>query len=128
MRSLFYVLSALAVMALAVWAYNENHKTQQAMAEVQDLRREIRALREALGVQRAEWAYLNRPDRLRELAEMNFLRLGLMPLTGAQFGRIDEIVYPLPEPASALDNSIEVIGELMGDALGTIEHTRGEAP
>jgi len=113
MRSLFYVLSALAVMGLAVWAYNENHKTQQSIANANDLRREIRALREAISVQRAEWAYLNRPDRLRELADLNFPRLGLMPLAGAQFGRIDEIAYPLFEQAwepalePVLSNAIE---------------------
>jgi len=116
MRSLFYVLSALAVMALAVWAYNENHKTQQAKAQVSELRREIHALREAISVQRAEWAYLNRPDRLRELVSMNFARLELMPLTGVQFGRIDEIVYPLPEPEPepepAFSDAIEVLGEI----------------
>jgi hypothetical protein len=112
MRSLFYLLSALAVMALAVWAYNENHKNQQARAEVLELRREIRSLREAISVQRAEWAYLNRPERLRALAEMNFNRLALMPMTGAQFGRIDEIVYPLPEPEPALSDAIEVLGDI----------------
>jgi len=126
MRSLFYVLSSLAIMALAVWAYNENHKTQQSRAAVTELRQEIRLLREAIGVQRAEWAYLNRPDRLRELVEMNFARLQLMPMTGTQFGRIDEIVYPLPEPQSDIDpdahpeaaisNAIEVLGDIQHTA------------
>jgi cell division protein FtsL len=101
MRGLLYLLSALGVMALAVWAYNENHKTQQARAELRELHREIRSLREAIGVQRAEWAYLSRPERLQELAKMNFMRLRLIPLGGGQFGRIDEIVYPLPPDPGA---------------------------
>jgi cell division protein FtsL len=96
MRGLLYLISALGVIGLAIWAYNENHKTQQAMAEVRELHREIQSLREAIGVQRAEWAYLGRPERLQELAKMNFMRLRLIPLAGSQFGRIDEIVYPLP--------------------------------
>ncbi|GAB4261382.1 MAG: cell division protein FtsL [Pararhodobacter sp.] len=94
MRALFYVLSAFAVIGLAVWAYDQNHRTQQAISEARELRREIRSLREALSVQRAEWAYLNRPERLRALAEMNFARLGLMPLVSSQFGQIDEVAYP----------------------------------
>jgi hypothetical protein len=96
MRWLGYVLSVLAVIGLAVWAYGQNHQTQTAMAELRDLRREIRQLREALDVQNAEWAFLNRPDRLRVLADLNFERLGLLALTGERFGRIDEIAYPLP--------------------------------
>lgn len=98
MRWMGYVASALAVILLAVWAYGQNHQTQQAMQDVRELRREIRQLREALEVQTAEWAYLNRPDRLRDLAELSFERLGLGPLTGERFGRIDEIAYPMPDP------------------------------
>jgi hypothetical protein len=98
MRWMGYLLSVLAVMGLAIWAYDQNHKTQTAMAEVRDLRREIRDLREALEVQNAEWAFLNRPARLRELVDLNFERLRLMPMTGDSFGRIDEIAYPLPAP------------------------------
>lgn len=103
MRSLFYILSALAVMGLAMWAYQQNHLTHVAREEVRDLRREIRSLREALQVQHAEWAYLNRPDRLRALTEMNFQRLGLMPMTGEQFGGIGDIAYPTPV-ASTVEN------------------------
>lgn len=101
MRGLGYLLSVLAVIGLAVWAYGQNHQTQQSMNEARELRREIRQLSEAIEVQRAEWAFLNRPDRLRQLVEMNFERLGLIAMTAERFGRIDEIAYPLPAPLAA---------------------------
>ena len=61
------------------------------------LHREIGAAHERLGMLRAEWAYLNRPDRLRDLAELNYERLGLLPLMPDAFGSVDHIIYPLPE-------------------------------
>ena len=96
MRPVLYVLSFLAVMALAFWAYRENYDTQAALRDMGKLQNEIASLRDALALQRAEWAYLNRPDRLRELATLNFDRLGLLPLEPAQFGAAAQVSYPAP--------------------------------
>ncbi|MBK0327331.1 cell division protein FtsL [Rhodobacteraceae bacterium F11138] len=95
MKSIAYVLAALAVFGLAFWAYRENYATQRALSDTQRLQRQIGAAQVRLSVLRAEWAYLNRPDRLRELAEINFDRLGLLPLRPDQFGRVDEVNYPV---------------------------------
>lgn len=97
MKAVFYVLAAVVVMGLGFWAYQENYKTQQAIKEVRQLHREIGAAHERLGMLRAEWAYLNRPDRLMELAELNFDRLGLLPLMPDAFGDVSRIIYPLPD-------------------------------
>jgi hypothetical protein len=94
MRSVAYVLAAMAVFGLAFWAYRENYATQRVLSETQRLQREIGEAQVRLSVLRAEWAYLNRPDRLAELAEINFDRLGLLPLRPDQFGRIDEVSFP----------------------------------
>lgn len=94
MRNLMLVLSGLLVMGLAFWAYRENYRTQAEIAAVRDLQQEIRQLKESLSVLNAEWAYLNRPDRLRELADLNFARLGLLPLEPEQFGEVSTIIYP----------------------------------
>ncbi len=97
MKGLLYVLTALAVFGLAFWAYRENYATQQALSHTQNLQRQIGQAQVRLTVLRAEWAYLNRPDRLRDLAEINFDRLGLLPLRPDQFGRVDQVPYPAPD-------------------------------
>ncbi|MGP6086579.1 cell division protein FtsL [Antarctobacter jejuensis] len=97
MRSLLFLLSALAVIGSGYWAYHENYRTQAELDNVDDLRREIGAARERLAILRAEWAYLNRPDRLQDLTVLNFGRLGLLPLRPDQFAGIDQIAYPQPE-------------------------------
>jgi hypothetical protein len=94
MRAVLYVLSFLGLIALGFWAYRENYATQAALKEVETLQRQIVGLRAALSVQRAEWAYLNRPDRLRDLATANFDRLGLLPMEPSQFGSAAQVAYP----------------------------------
>lgn len=108
MRSLFYVLTALSVIGLAFWAYHENYKTQDAQARAETLQRDISRARQRLRMLRAEWAYLNRPDRLRDLAEINFDRLGLLPLQPYQFGKIDQVAYPA-EDELPITNPVDVI-------------------
>ena len=112
MRSILYMLTALGVIGLAFWAYRETHRTQQSTAELRQLQREISGLREALSVQRAEWAFLNRPERLRELVELNHERLRLMPMAPEQFGTVEQVPYPPPEPALWLTDPIETRGSL----------------
>lgn len=110
MKTLFYLLCAFAVMGLAFWAYQENYQTQAALKESAGLKREIGELRETLAVLEAEWAYLNRPERLAELAEINFDRLGLLPLAPEQFGSVEQVAFP--PPLLAISTPIEVRGQL----------------
>lgn len=108
MRSFFFVLTALLVMVLAVWAYRQNYETQARLRDVRDLRTEIADLRERASVLRAEWAYLNRPERLADLADLNFDRLGLLPLRPDHFGHIDQITFPI-EPLPTMSTPIDVM-------------------
>ena len=107
MRSLLYVMSALAVIGLAVWAHQETLDTKKSLKEVRSLNNQIVAANTRLGILRAEWAYQNRPDRLRDLVNLNFDRLGLLPLMPDGFGRVDQVSYP-PLPEIELGRTVEV--------------------
>ena len=96
MKSILYLACILAVMGLAFWAYRENYRTQAAMSEMSNVQRQIAELREELGILRAEWAYLNRPSRLRDLVDLNFEKLQLVPIESGQFLDLDNVDYPKP--------------------------------
>lgn len=107
MKNFMYILCCAFVVGLAYWAYTENYSTQASVKRVQTLQAQIAKEREAIAVLNAEWAYLNRPDRLRELADMNFERLGLVPLSAQHFGSAEWIQYPDSE-ANTLKQPIDV--------------------
>lgn len=109
MKSFFSVLAAMIVMGLAYWAYQENYRTQEALKEVRKLQREIAENRVTLGVLKAEWAYLNRPDRLRELVMLNYEKLQLLPLEPTQFGQVDQVAFPVD--TGPITNPIELSAE-----------------
>lgn len=111
MRSVLYLLTTLIVMGLAFWAYRENYRTQAAIGEMSDIQRQIGRLREDLGVLRAEWAYLNRPERLRQLVNLNFDKLKLVPFGSDQFVDVGQVAFPAPkapEPPPGTDRGAEI--------------------
>ena len=105
MRTLTSLACVLVVMGLAFWAYRENYRTQAAISHMGQVQRETAGLREDLGVLRAEWAYLNRPERLRDLVDLNFDRLHLIPAESGQTAGIGNIDYPKPPPPPASDDT-----------------------
>jgi 16S rRNA (cytosine1402-N4)-methyltransferase len=98
MRGFPIFLAALAVIGLGYWAYSPDDPDPGRDPRCRTLQREIGAERERLSVLRAEWAYLNRPDRLRELVDFNFERLELLPMVPEQFGTVAELPRPRPVP------------------------------
>ena len=97
MKGFLLMLGLALVMASATWAYKVNYRTHAALDSVSRLHREIIEEAEAISVLSAEWAYLNRPDRLRALTEAHFSELQLMPLHPDHFSDPLKVVYPTPE-------------------------------
>jgi hypothetical protein len=102
MRILIYILSSALVVLVAYWAYTENYTTQASSRRVDALHRQIADENQAIAIMKAEWAYLNRPERLAELADLNFERLQLVPLAAQHFAELETI--PLPPRQVVIPN------------------------
>ena len=120
MRALLSTLSFIAVMALAFWAYRENYATQTQLKEMAKVQDQIAALRDEIAMQKAEWAYLNRPTRLRDLAAMNLDRLGLMPMAPLQLASVADVALPMAQPLmmAGTDQSDGVLAPLLVGSEG----------
>lgn len=70
-----------AIMVMAVTLFLITYQAQNVEKEVAALNRKAIAEQEAIHVLRAEWSYLNRPERLSALAERH---LGLQAIAPAQ--------------------------------------------
>jgi cell division protein FtsL len=76
------------VAAVGFGLFHVKYKVQALEEEVTQLNSRIVHEQEQLHVLRAEWAYLNRPERLEDL---NRRLLGLVPVSPAQFGILDDL-------------------------------------
>ena len=111
MRSFIFVIMFGAVIGIAYWAYQENIRTKQELANAEDLQTAIGEARNRLAILRAEWAYQNRPRRLQDLADLNFENLQLMPLSAEHFSRVDEVGFPAPLQIDLSDLEIVEIAQ-----------------
>ncbi len=101
MTRLGFALSMIAVVATAAWAYHVNYRTKTTLGQVDRLRGQIAAEREAVEVLRVEWAYLNAPDRLARLVALHNDRLGLEPMGPQHFDEVAAIPFQPRAPAPA---------------------------
>lgn len=97
MRGLVYIAAAGMVALSAVWAYRVNYAAQDALDRVAALRSEIAGEREALVVLRADWAWLNAPERLSRLVAAHAGALGLRALDATHFVAIADVPMRPPE-------------------------------
>lgn len=75
-------LISMVCMAIAAFGlYLVKYSVQDVQRDVAVLEHDLEKERESLHLLNAEWAYLNRPDRLRDLAEKH---LALEPLDSRQ--------------------------------------------
>ena len=95
--------------ALGLWAYKINYDSRAADQRVKMLEKSILSANKQLKILNAEWAHLNRPDRLRKLAEYYFFELRLTPINPDDFISFSNVYWgePTENPSTALlDNRL----------------------
>lgn len=82
------VFWVVLIVGLALGLFQIKHAVQRLEDELAALNHDLLASEEATHVLRAEWAYLNRPERLAKLAGRH---LDLEPATAQQVGGFDMV-------------------------------------
>lgn len=91
------LLFGVLAIGLALVLFGVKYEVQDVEEELARLDQDIANERRSIHVLRAEWAYLNNPDRLRGLAKAH---LDLQPLAPEQLGSFASLPWPTP-PAKA---------------------------
>ena len=91
LRFLLFATLIVSTFSLGLWAYKINYESRAAYQRVNNLEESILSLNKEVKILNAEWAHLNRPERLRKLVEYYFLELGLNPINPDDFIAFSEI-------------------------------------
>ena len=95
--------------ALGLWAYKINYDSRAADQRVKELEKSILLANKRFKILNAEWAHLNRPDRLRKLAEYYFFELRLTPINPDDFISFSDVYWGESienESTASLDNQL----------------------
>ena len=65
----------------AIWAYQMNYETRAKKKQILEVTKKINSTLNRIELLRAEWAFLNSPERLSRLVDENFLNLNLIPIS-----------------------------------------------
>lgn len=98
MRRLPLLAWVFAVVIAVFLLYRVKYEVQALKSQVEEASRQLEAEKEALHVVAAEWAYLNRPARLRSLAEKYLSSSGM---TADRVAEIEAVPFPKTTQAAA---------------------------
>lgn len=87
------LVTLCAAAGAGLYLYQVKHSVSELDRQLRDINRRTEQARERTQVLRAEWALLNEPDRLRQVAQRY---LTLEPMTPTQFVRLSDMERRLP--------------------------------
>jgi hypothetical protein len=96
MKRVTRLLWPLLFAGLVIGLYNLKAQVEDQEKELARIQRAIEDEREAIQVLRAEWSYLNHPERLRRLAAA---KLDLQPVVQRQMASMERLAQRLAEAA-----------------------------
>jgi cell division protein FtsL len=94
MIRVFSIVLVVAVIALSIGLYDIKYRAEAAEKRAAQIERDIASEQEGIRVLRAEWSYLNQPERIQELAKRY---TGLEPMKASQIGSFADV--PMPHKA-----------------------------
>lgn len=98
MRKFMPLLWMPVLVIAAFLLYRVKYEVQAIKSQITETSRALESEREALHVVAAEWAYLNRPERLQALADKY---LATSSLTVEQIAEVEAIPFPKSTVADA---------------------------
>ena len=102
----FNVLAVLALVGSAAYAYSIKYETILYSERLKKTRNANNALRDQIGILRAEWAHLARPENIQMLAGRH---LDLQQLDLMQIGTIGELP-DRPPKMDSIGRKLEMLG------------------
>jgi hypothetical protein len=118
MRWNFTVIIGLLVVAVSYGLYQLSYEVQQLNSDLRGVREQIKENKQAVQILKAEWAYRNRPDHLKELTAKYLPLLLVAPYQVASLKDLPEreldpsikslVGVPIPRRKPRLEMPIEV--------------------
>ncbi|TLP48434.1 hypothetical protein FDK21_01890 [Cohaesibacter sp. CAU 1516] len=99
MSRLINTVLFLFVLLGAFWLYQVKHEAKEEESRIVKLEQQIEDEKEALLLLKAEWSYLNRPERVQKLSERFSEELGLSEVQPYQIGTVADLPERVQEPS-----------------------------
>lgn len=94
----FTTLCLAAAFGSGLYLYTEKHRAELLDRQIARVMHETEAARQRAGLLRADWALLNDPTRLQDMADKY---LALKPMAPGQFVQLADLANHLPAPVAA---------------------------
>lgn len=107
------LIHMVCVAVLAIGLYLVKYAVQDVQRDVASLKTQLANEKESLHLLNAEWAYLNRPERLRALADRH---LDLVPIDSRQIDRVNvlPVVMEAGQEAATRSPMVQEISDQRG--------------